>query len=157
MAKDAGGHGSNPRGFKGVIPSRPFREGVPAHQAALDAKLPPPKPRVFGGRVVIPTGGVGGPPVPAHGSRIAALVKEFAASETGAGKVPDILKEVNLAGKEPSDLAETGRDMGHDFHELLSHHHDKADPSTLLNFLHFLGFLGAIGIVTVLAQAMGLK
>jgi hypothetical protein len=168
MAKDALGHGSNTRGGsmldvngKGIIPSRPFREGT-AHQVSLaeqhgiptdhlvkGAPRPSAVARDFGGRVVVPPGGYENPKVPSHQSRIGALIKEFGKNEAGAGKVPDVLKDFDIRGKEPSDAAETMSGMLH----TLTHH--GAEPSSLLDFMRFLGFLGAIALVDLIALALG--
>lgn len=172
--KDEKGHGSNKRGGspfvdvngKGVLPTRPFREGT-AHQVSIaeqhgvqtDHLVNVQPVQNFGKRNTVPAGGPGNPNVPAHQSRIAALVKEFAKSTTGAGKVPQALKDFDVRYKEPSDLSETIHDLGHDMghaHHALTHH-DKLEPSSLLSFLHFLGFLGAIAIIDILALGMGLK
>jgi hypothetical protein len=166
--KDAKGHGSDKRdgsqfvdvNGKSIIPSRPYREGT-AHQVSIAEKHGVPTDHLvnvkpvqnFGKRNTVPAGGPGNPNVPAHQSRIAALIKEFAKSTTGAGKVPEALKEFDFRTKEPSDTAE----LAHGVHHVLATHGDPHHASTLVDFLRFLGFLGAIAIIDILALGMGLK
>jgi len=161
--KDAKGHGSDRRGKyvdingRGIIPSRPFREGT-AHQVSLAEKHGIPTDhlvnvqpvRDFGKRNTVPAGGPGNPNVPAHQSRIGALVREFAKSEAGAGRVPDFANSLTSRGKDASDVS----DLVHTLYKGLAHH---GEPSSILDFMRFLGFLGAIAIIDVLALGMGLK
>lgn len=142
--KDALGHGSDAQAARELSSGGPKSKPV---------NVRPVQGASFGKRNTTPAGGPGNPNVPAHMSRIGALVSEFVKSESGAGRVPEPLKEFDVKGREPSDLAETGRDMAHDIHNAISHH-DKVEPSALLNLLHFLSLLGAIAVTDVIVQSI---
>lgn len=158
MAKDARGHGSERRSGmldvngKGIIPNRPFREGT-AHQVSIAERhgiptdhLVTAPTRAFGARATPPSGGG-----PAHQSRIRQLVSAFAKSESGEGKVPAFLEEVD---KDPDTLSS----VAEAYTSSLADH--KIDGSSLIHFAHFLGFLGflgAVAVIDILALGLGLK
>lgn len=156
--KDAKGHGSDTRGGsmldvngKGIMPSRPFREGT-AHQVSIaeqhgigtDHLMNSARVRTFGGD----TPGNKAPPA---GSRLGGLVKDFVKSSSGEGKVPQSLHHFDLVEKGPEALGSVMKHATQSLHEGSINLHD------LVHFAHFLGFLGAIAVIDVLATGMGLK
>jgi hypothetical protein len=155
--KDAKGHGSDPRGGskldvngKGIIPSRPYREGT-AHQVSIaeqhgigtDHLMNSSRVRTFGGD----TPGV----KTQAGSRLGGLVREFAKSTSGEGKVPHSLHHFDLVEKGPEAIGSVVKHATQALHEGHINLHD------LVHFAHFLGFLGAIAVIDVIALSMGLK
>jgi hypothetical protein len=155
--KDAKGHGSDTRGGskldvngKGIIPSRPYREGT-AHQMSIaeqhgigtDHLMNSARVRTFGGDTP-------GTKTPA-GSRLGGLVREFAKSESGEGKVPHGLHHFDLVEKGPEAISSVMK------HATQSLHEGSIDLHSLVHFAHFLGFLGAIAVIDLLAMSVGLK
>lgn len=150
--KDAKGHGSDAREGslvtakgKGVIPSRPFREGDVPKPVGPALKLNAQGQytgKLFGKRSAIPAGG------PAHQSRIRQLVTAFVKSDAGEGKVPHFMKEFDIREKDPSHIPNVIKDVA----SSLSEHH--IGIHELMHFVHFLGFLGAVAVVDMVAQGV---
>ena len=95
----------------------------------------------FGKRATIPS-----LPPAAHQSRIRQLVSTFAKSESGEGKVPDILQTAEQ--NEPDTIGNAAEA----FIAGLSDH--KIDASTLMHFAHFLGFLGACAVIDLVVLGL---
>jgi hypothetical protein len=98
---------------------------------------------VFGKRTSLPD-------LPAHQSRITQLVRAFAASDSGQGKVPKVMEEFEPKTKDPADIAETASGM----HHALFHH--APEVSSLLDFVRFLGCLAVFAAIAMIGRALGL-